>query len=105
MKILVIEDDAVIRESLCEMLGHWGYVPEAAADGKQGWELLQWETYDLVLLDLNLPHLDGMELCRQLPAAGTSPHPQGTSDPRGTAQGRWAGPLQGAADSGRLEWP
>ena len=70
MKILVIEDDMVIRESLCEMLGHWGYVPEAAADGKKGWELLQWERYDLVLLDLNLPHLDGMELCRRLRLRG-----------------------------------
>jgi DNA-binding response OmpR family regulator len=70
MKILVIEDDAVIRESLCEMLSHWGYLPESAADGQAGWELLQWQSYDLVLLDLNLPRLDGMELCRRLRRRG-----------------------------------
>lgn len=66
MKILVIEDDPVIRESLCEMLKEWGYVAESAADGQGGWDLLQWQSYDLVLLDLNLPQMDGMELCRRL---------------------------------------
>lgn len=66
MKILVIEDNTMIRESLCEMLTHWGYVAESAADGQSGWELLRWESYDLVVLDLNLPGLDGMEVCRRL---------------------------------------
>ena len=66
MKILVIEDDPVIRESLCDMLREWRYIAESAADGKDGWDLLQWQSYDLVLLDLGLPRLDGMELCRRL---------------------------------------
>lgn len=66
MKILVIEDDPVIRGSLCEMLTQWGYVADSAADGQGGWDLLQWQIYDLVVLDLNLPRLDGMEICRRL---------------------------------------
>lgn len=66
MKTLVIEDNKMIRDSLCEMLAHWGYLVESASDGHLGWELLQWGSYDLVVLDLNLPGLDGMEICRRL---------------------------------------
>lgn len=74
MKILVIEDNTMIRESLCEMIEHWGYLVESASDGMIGWELLKWEHYDLVVLDLNLPGLDGMDVCKRLRSkAGQQP--------------------------------
>jgi DNA-binding response OmpR family regulator len=74
MKILVVEDSTMIRDSLCEMLRHWGYLVESAGDGTMGWELLKWEHYDLVVLDLNLPGLDGIDVCKRLRSkAGPQP--------------------------------
>ncbi len=68
MKILVVEDDPLIRLSLRDMLKAWGYACDHAEDGELAWELaLQYE-YDLILLDLNLPKLDGLSLCRRLRA-------------------------------------
>ncbi len=66
MKVLIIEDDAVIREALLELTQHWGLVSEACGDGAMGLELLMEGGFDLVLLDLNLPGLDGLEVCRRL---------------------------------------
>ena len=70
MKILVVEDDPLIRRSLCELVAAWGYACDDAADGLVAWDLLQACPYDLVLLDLNLPGLDGLSLCRRLRAEG-----------------------------------
>jgi DNA-binding response OmpR family regulator len=66
LKVLIVEDEPVIRQSLCELVSHWGYVADEAEDGELAWELLQAHSYDLVLLDLNLPKVDGMTLCRKL---------------------------------------
>lgn len=68
MKILVVEDDPLIRRSLREMVEAWGYACDDAADGLVAWDLLQACPYDLVLLDLNLPGLNGLTLCRRLRA-------------------------------------
>lgn len=74
MKILVVEDDPLIRRALRELVETWGYACDDAADGAVAWELLQACPYDLVLLDLNLPGLDGLSLCRRLRAgAGHQP--------------------------------
>lgn len=69
MKILVVEDDPLIRRALRELVEAWGYACDDAANGMVGWDLLQRCTYDLVLLDLNLPGLDGLSICRRLRAA------------------------------------
>lgn len=69
MKILVVEDDPMIRCALRELVEAWGYACDEAADGPVAWELLQACPYDLVLLDLNLPGLDGLSLCRRLRTA------------------------------------
>lgn len=66
MKLLIVEDDPVIRQSLCELASHWGYASDEADNGEMAWEMLQVQSYDLVLLDLNLPKLDGMEVCKRL---------------------------------------
>jgi len=70
MKILVVEDDPLILTSLREMVEAWGYACDEAADGQLAWELLRSCPYDLVLLDLNLPGIDGLTLCRRLRQAG-----------------------------------
>lgn len=66
MKILLIEDDDRIARPLAEALSDRRYIVETAADGRSGLELAETFEYDLILLDLMLPELDGMSLCRQL---------------------------------------
>ena len=66
MKVLIVEDAPIIRDSLLELLQHWGLVAEACGDGKTALELLSSTRFDLVVLDLNLPGLDGLEVCRRL---------------------------------------
>jgi DNA-binding response OmpR family regulator len=65
-RLLVVEDDPVIQGSIGEMLHHWGYSCDTCGDGALAWEYLQRNPYDLVLLDLHLPNVDGMELCSRL---------------------------------------
>lgn len=70
MKILLIEDDSLISEPLVKALTDQHYVVDVATDGQVGWSLLESFTYDLVLLDVVLPKLDGINLCRKLRSQG-----------------------------------
>lgn len=70
MKILLIEDDALIAAPLAKALIDQHYAVDVAKDGQVGWELLESFTYDLILLDVMLPKLDGISLCRQLRSQG-----------------------------------
>lgn len=72
--MLIVEDDPVIRESLTELMQHWGYVSEGCGDGLVAWDMLRAEPFDLLILDLNLPGLDGLQLCRRL-RKGEGPQP------------------------------
>ena len=69
MRILIVEDDDRIAIPLAEDLRHQHYVVEIASDGIQGWDYTQAAAYDLILLDLMLPLLDGISLCKRLRAA------------------------------------
>jgi DNA-binding response OmpR family regulator len=66
MRILIVEDDDRIAKPLAEDLRHQHHAVEIAADGIEGWEYTQAIDYDLILLDLMLPKLDGISLCKQL---------------------------------------
>jgi two-component system, OmpR family, response regulator len=66
MKILLVEDDEWIAESLLEALTDQHYVVDTARDGALGWTLIQTYHYDLVVLDVMLPKLDGIRLCQTL---------------------------------------
>ncbi len=70
MKVLLVEDDAWIAESLAEVLVEQRYAVDWAIDGEAGWALIQAFPYDLVILDLMLPKLDGIGLCRNIRQAG-----------------------------------
>ncbi|MGJ3252914.1 MAG: response regulator [Elainellaceae cyanobacterium] len=70
MKILLIEDDALICELLVETLSTQHYAVDVADDGELGVELAQSYNYDLILLDVLLPKLDGITICRQLRSKG-----------------------------------
>ncbi len=65
-RILVVEDEAKIAEVLRLYLEKNGYELSVAADGHQALESVRRQKPDLVLLDLNLPGMDGLEVCRRL---------------------------------------
>ena len=70
MKILLVEDDESIAQLLQEALTNQHYLVELATDGQEGLELAEAFEYDLILLDLMLPKLDGISFCRQRRKAG-----------------------------------
>lgn len=69
MKLLIIEDEIDFANALARGLRKQGYAVDLAADGEQGLELAEVNKYDLLILDLNLPSMDGLEICRRLRAA------------------------------------
>jgi DNA-binding response OmpR family regulator len=69
-KILVIEDEESILMALEDDLTFEGYQVETAMDGIKGLSLAEKKTYDLIILDIMLPGLDGYEICKKLRAEG-----------------------------------
>lgn len=65
MRILVIDDDAALVQALVTHLIAQRYVVDVALDGKTGWDFVQAATYDLVVLDVNLPDISGIDLCQK----------------------------------------
>lgn len=72
VKILVIEDDQGLVDLLTNVLVSHHYIVEAVDDGPPGLELATSFTYDLILLDLGLPTLDGVSLCQKLRSAAVT---------------------------------
>lgn len=72
-KILVVEDEAVLRETLQYNLRRQGYEVVSAGDGPTALEVARRERPDLMILDLMLPGLDGLEVCRILRQETSSP--------------------------------
>lgn len=66
MRILLIEDDAVLGPALCDFLTGQGYLTDLLAKGDEALPALAKTPYDLLLLDLNLPGLSGLEVLEQL---------------------------------------
>ena len=62
-QILIAEDDPDIQELLCAYLRDAGYAPSAAGDGVEALNLFRTRSFDLVLLDLMLPKIDGFAVC------------------------------------------
>ena len=72
MRILLVEDDANLADALAEILTGQHCVVDIARDGEEGWEKSQADDYNLILLDVMLPKLDGINLCRRLRAHGNN---------------------------------
>lgn len=70
MQLLVAEDDRAVRESLVRALELEGYRVTAVNDGAAALEALDRRRHDLLLLDVMMPHLDGLTVCRRLRARG-----------------------------------
>ncbi len=67
-KIMVVEDDPAIQRSLAALLGAEGYQVVVTADGAEAVQMATAETPDLILLDLMLPGLNGLQVCQQIRA-------------------------------------
>ncbi|HEY6407391.1 MAG TPA: response regulator transcription factor [Ktedonobacteraceae bacterium] len=65
---MIIEDEPDLAEGLARGLRHHGYAVDIAYDGLEGWELAITNDYDLLILDLNLPEMDGLEVCSRVRA-------------------------------------
>jgi sigma-B regulation protein RsbU (phosphoserine phosphatase) len=72
MRVLFADDDVISRTLLTAVLTHLGHQSREAVDGGQAWEQFQHEPAPLVILDVNMPVLDGLEVCRRIRA-----HPAG----------------------------
>jgi two-component system OmpR family response regulator len=70
MRILLVEDDLRLAETLAEALSDQLYTVDIAANGLLAWDYVKSLEYDLVLLDVMLPELDGITLCQQLRSQG-----------------------------------
>jgi two-component system, OmpR family, response regulator RegX3 len=72
-KVLIIEDERAMAEAVRFNLEKEGYEVDIALDGESGWKLYEGGSYDLIILDLMLPGMDGMEICREVRRTGLTP--------------------------------
>jgi two-component system response regulator MprA len=70
MRILVVDDDRAVRESLRRSLQFNGYTVQLAGDGQQALEVLAMQRPDAMVLDVMMPRVDGLEVCRRLRGTG-----------------------------------
>jgi two-component system response regulator MprA len=70
VRILIVEDDAAVRNSLARALRLEGYEPELHEEGGSAIRSLQLSAPDAIILDLQLPDVDGVEICRRVRASG-----------------------------------
>ena len=95
-RILLIEDDARLAEMVSEYLGESGFRVSIAAGGRAGLERVAREPFDALVLDLMLPDMDGLEVCRELREKSDTPVLMLTA--RGDAADRIVGLELGADD-------
>src|SRR5437899_12759195 len=86
----MIEDDARLAEMVSEYLGKAGFRVAVASEGRAGLERVTREPFDALVLDLMLPDMDGLEVCRQLRAKSDRPVLMLTA--RGESMDRVVGP-------------
>jgi two-component system, NtrC family, response regulator PilR len=69
-KIMIVDDEAGIRELLSEALLEKGFDVTSAKDGRESLRYLKSKNFDLLITDINMPHLDGIELLKKMKTAG-----------------------------------
>ncbi|MDR2881205.1 MAG: response regulator transcription factor [Azoarcus sp.] len=98
MRILIVEDNRDILANMLEYLGMKGYIVDCAMDGLSGLHLAVTQRFDLIVLDLMLPGIDGLELCRRLREDGKNAVPIIMLTARDTLDDRLQGFASGADD-------
>lgn len=66
MRILIVEDEKNLCETIAKGLKFDGYEVDSCLDGQDAWEMILAESYDLIILDLNLPGMDGMQILENI---------------------------------------
>ena len=66
MRLLIVEDEKQICDTVAKSLYAAGYEVDTCYDGEEAFECILAENYDLIVLDLNLPGMDGMEILKEL---------------------------------------
>jgi len=74
-RVLVVDDSFTVRELQRKLLSHHGYDVELAVDGMEGWNVVRGDSFDLVVTDVDMPRMDGIELTSLIKA---DPRLQGT---------------------------
>ena len=90
VRVLIVEDEPALSRQLSHALGGAGYATDAAADGERADFLVRTESYDAIVLDLGLPHIDGLTLLAAWRTAGIA-----TPILVLTARGSWHEKVQG----------
>ena len=98
MRLLLIEDNRDLAANVCEHLGARGHSIDAAADGVTGLHLAVVNAYDAIILDLGLPGVDGLTLCRKLRDEARRQTPVLMLTARDTLQDKLGGFAAGADD-------
>src|SRR6266576_1320313 len=68
--ILLVEDEKALRTTLSDRLRSEGYVVETASDGREGFDKASSHPFDLIIMDIMLPRRNGLDVCRDIRAAG-----------------------------------
>ncbi|MEM0980452.1 MAG: response regulator transcription factor [Cyanobacteria bacterium P01_H01_bin.58] len=97
MRILLVEDDSHLATSLSEALTAQQYTVDVAQDGEVAWQQMAMLPYDLLLMDVTLPRLDGLSLCQRMRSQGVN-SPVLMLTARDTSQDKVAG-LDAGADA------
>ena len=66
MRVLVVEDEKTLCETIAKGLRLDGYEVDTCFDGEEAWDMILSESYDLIILDLNLPGMDGMTVLKNI---------------------------------------
>ena len=88
--MLVVDDSLTVRELERKLLGNRGYEVEVAVDGMDGWNAVRTGHFDLVVTDIDMPRMDGIELVTLI---NKDPKPE-------VAAGRWSCPTRIATKTG-----
>jgi len=86
LRFLVVDDNEDIRDVFCRLIERAGHASSTAADGQEAVDILQRETFDVMLLDLTMPRMNGVEVVRWMRA-----HPDVAPDLRVVVISAWAG--------------
>ena len=98
LHVLVVEDNALLARNMADALERRGHSADFAADGRLGLRLALEHHFDVMLLDLTLPGMDGLEVCRQLRAQLARHLPVLMLTARDTLQDKLSGFANGADD-------